>query len=59
MIIAKFKEGGIGDIKFSHNDSLTQIYDYGQVPEIVNTEYSYKEQNLDADINFNEQKCDF
>lgn len=51
LIIAKFKEGGIGDIKFSHNDSLTAIYDYGQVPEIVSV--VPENQKLEADFNFN------
>jgi replicative DNA helicase len=29
LSIAKFREGATGNVPFSHNESLTQIYDYG------------------------------
>jgi replicative DNA helicase len=29
LSVAKFREGAVGDVPFSHNDALTQIYDYG------------------------------
>jgi replicative DNA helicase len=31
LTVAKFREGAVGDVSFSHNDSLTQIYDYGAI----------------------------
>lgn len=53
LIIAKFKEGGIGDIKFSHNESLTAIYDYGQVP--VFEPAPVLDQKLEGNIDFNNE----
>jgi replicative DNA helicase len=29
LIISKFREGAVGDVPFSHNRSLTQIYNFG------------------------------
>ena len=29
LIIAKFREGAVGEVKVSYNDSLTKFYDYG------------------------------
>ncbi|MDR1130216.1 MAG: replicative DNA helicase [Prevotellaceae bacterium] len=29
LTVAKFREGAVGDVSFSHNDGLTQIYDHG------------------------------
>jgi replicative DNA helicase len=32
LTIAKFREGAVGDVYFSHNEGLTQIYDYDGNP---------------------------
>jgi replicative DNA helicase len=29
LTVSKFREGAVGDVFFGHNESLTQIFDYG------------------------------